>query len=921
MVPKKQDDHVARKGLILLCALAACGELTSRIGDGTCRECVGGTICVQGECLAPCAATSQCGVVQACGRGYCRAYAAGCTSSEDCAEGWKCDVNTCRRNLANGDPCTSGGICPVDHCVDGVCCETPCDGACESCNGDSTGLASGQCEPVLPGLDPRDDCPLGLACDGATACYDSQKADPCRQDHECATGHCSEGVCCESQCGGTCEACAKRQTGQPDGTCAPIPDRQDPDDECSAGFGCNGAGACYQGALPGDACSQGYDCDSGTCAQGDFVCCDLPCDGICRSCLAARTGLKQDGLCGNVPETEDDGGGCPTLFGCDGQGACKPGLTPGEPCTVGLFPNECGDGLCVDGVCCDARCSEPCNACIKGFTGVADGTCSAVAKGTDPKNRCGTDPTAGHSCSGGETCLLRAGQACDVDDSTCDHGVCGDNGQCVDPTLAALWAWSFGGTQQPDGRSGDGEINDKATDIAMDAEGNLFVVGIFDRYLRFTGKSLGTDIDVNSSFILKMTTDGSVVWDQAIVPVAGRVPLSCYDDRDHCDCEEFWEAGDTMPAAVATLPNGDAVVVGTFSGRIDFGNGDIRRQADFSVEEVGCEGGSRYQLHTPKSEDIFVARYRASDGLVWWAHAYGGSLLQRAVDVTVNDAGDIVLLGTSEDDVDFGSGTLPTQRSAAVLAVLDSGSGIGKWATTIDSSADDEGRAIAAGADNALYYVASLGGKIGLGAWALKAGTVLGRMLPDDPSDPTRWGIDWTDNIEGAGTDLAIDATGSMIVVGVDTTNSGSTDSSHGFVRKLGPTGLLEWSVPLTGSSSATKTRPTAVTTDPAGNTIVIGYFPDELQAEGVTLHTATNNPDGFVLFLGPGGELVWSDVITGDLWQVPVGAVVDPSDNALIIAGHFGSGGGNFNGGSEPIVLESTSAYDFFVAHYSRTP
>lgn len=36
--------------------------------------------------------------------------------------------------LVLGDSCSTDGDCPSNHCVDGVCCDTACDGTCEACD-------------------------------------------------------------------------------------------------------------------------------------------------------------------------------------------------------------------------------------------------------------------------------------------------------------------------------------------------------------------------------------------------------------------------------------------------------------------------------------------------------------------------------------------------------------------------------------------------------------------------------------------------------------------------------------------------------------------------------------------------------------------------------------------------------------------
>jgi hypothetical protein len=45
----------------------------------------------------------------------------------------------------------------------------------------------------------------------------------CERDADCTTGHCAGGVCCESACDGPCQSCTAGTTGQPHGTCAPVP--------------------------------------------------------------------------------------------------------------------------------------------------------------------------------------------------------------------------------------------------------------------------------------------------------------------------------------------------------------------------------------------------------------------------------------------------------------------------------------------------------------------------------------------------------------------------------------------------------------------------------------------------------------------------------------------------------------------------
>lgn len=66
-----------------------------------------------------------------------------------------------------GRACTAPGDCTAGNCVDGVCCESACDGACESC---AVAASEGLCTPELAGTDPSEEC-VGV-CDGDGACAD-----------------------------------------------------------------------------------------------------------------------------------------------------------------------------------------------------------------------------------------------------------------------------------------------------------------------------------------------------------------------------------------------------------------------------------------------------------------------------------------------------------------------------------------------------------------------------------------------------------------------------------------------------------------------------------------------------------------------------------------------------------------------------
>jgi hypothetical protein len=73
-----------------------------------------------------------------------------------------CSGGICRASLPDGSLCGSATQCDSGHCVDGVCCESACNGTCESCNQPAK---LGTCAAVAGS--PRSGRP---ACQGSGTC-------------------------------------------------------------------------------------------------------------------------------------------------------------------------------------------------------------------------------------------------------------------------------------------------------------------------------------------------------------------------------------------------------------------------------------------------------------------------------------------------------------------------------------------------------------------------------------------------------------------------------------------------------------------------------------------------------------------------------------------------------------------------------
>ncbi len=402
-----------------------------------------------------------------------------------------------RWGLQNGDACTLGSLCVSGNCSDGVCCDSACSGSCDVCAKSRGATADGTCT-ILPAgsigapvCAPQACTGKSAACQGCTADGQCSSADYCAANGSCqpqkaqaaacdvasgkdcygsgcrvcATGTCSDGFCCDTPCGGACDACSTTFGASANGTCATVPvglntlqcaapyacngtdvscaaPHCGTDLDCLSGYYCafsGGVGACLPQKGLAAACNpiQGGDCiaancrvcESGFCATG--VCCQTACDQPCAACSAAGgqclaankgspgapacTGYVCDGTNLGCPTTCNVGTDCASGYACV-NGTCVGAEALATACTADA---ECASGHCADGVCCNDVCDGQCAWCANPSN---PGTCEPTPAGQPPK---GTRS----ACSGSGAC---AGQCDGATLAACVYA--GNATQCAPAT-------------------------------------------------------------------------------------------------------------------------------------------------------------------------------------------------------------------------------------------------------------------------------------------------------------------------------------------------------------------------------------------------------------------------------------------------------------------------------------------------------
>jgi len=442
---------------------STCGNDGVCDGSGACRKWSGATVCKDAVCsdhtlqkIDHCSGVGACvdSGVQECCPYACDGNECGATCSSDagCCATHYCLGSQCVVKLDTGATCSSGNQCKSGFCADGYCCNLACTGECESC---SQAGAEGSCTSIPTNTDPDFECATCTVCNGAGACTlvpaGADPVDDCAQQAEVTCG--MDGACNGA---GACRLWAVATECSPaycfDHTMNPA-DLCDGDGSCTDSgatdctpYNCNADGsACLAACAIAADCASGYYCDAGTCKAKkdmglpctapaqcltgfctDGVCCNLKCDGACRSCDQAGS----IGTCTFMPNTTDPTGECGLCKACNGAGFCQNELGGTD------VKNECAAGD-ASGCGLDGSCNGK-GACRKWPGGTV---CLAQACA-------GSTFAGGKSCDGDGNCVGSASDCVSLgwSDLLGSHGICSESKPCsgavtFDAALAICQGW------------------------------------------------------------------------------------------------------------------------------------------------------------------------------------------------------------------------------------------------------------------------------------------------------------------------------------------------------------------------------------------------------------------------------------------------------------------------------------------------
>jgi len=398
-----------------------------------------------------------------------------------------------------------------------------------------------------------------------------------------------------------------------------------------------------------------------------------------------------------------------------------------------------------------------------------------------------------------------------------------------DPNGQVLWAKSAGGSE-----------DEYARDIAVDARGNVYVIGEFESDSLTLGsttlrrKGEGDFFRRSDIFIVKYDPNGQVLWAKSI---GG-------DDYEYAQ-------------SIVVDASGNVYVTGKFeSDTLTFG--------PITLRNVG-------------GLDIFLVKYDPN-GQVLWAKSAGGSeedkkqgfviiLGQKYPSITVDASGNVYLAGSfSSSTLTFGSTTLRNAGQSDIFLVKYDPNGQLLWAKSVGGEGNEALRGIAVDAQGNIYVTGYFGSyNLTLGSTTLRnAGGIWGYsfdifVMKYGPNGQ----VVWAKSIGGGGNEdgevITVDASGNIYVTGTFWSDSlifGSTILKRGpvydfvgdfvgaiFVVKYNPNGEVVWAKGISGGESR------GIAVDARGNVYVIGWCRKEsLTLDAIELKN-TNKSIG--LFVG----------------------------------------------------------------------
>lgn len=316
-----------------------------------------------------------------------------------------------------------------------------------------------------------------------------------------------------------------------------------------------------------------------------------------------------------------------------------------------------------------------------------------------------------------------------------------------------------------------------------------------------------------------------------------------------------------------------------------------------------------------------------------WAVSVGGVDWEYSRDLAIDDTGNLYILGTFRDTVDFDPGPgisnlVSNGWDDTFILKLDP-SGNFLWVKQIGGSSIDRGRSIALDATGNVYATGYFTDTVdfnpgsGVDFLISSQSSYDVFVLKLDASGNYQWAKQMSGSGDELGTSIAIDASANLYVTGwfTDTVdfNPGpgvsylaSKGWEDSFILKLDSSGNFLWVNQLGGSNN---TWAASIKVDDFGNVYSTGSFIDSVDFDpgpGVSYLASSGTVDIFILKWDANGNFLWAKHMGGGDFARGSALSIDDSGQ-VYTTGHF-KGTIDFDPGNGATSLSSNGGGDIFI-------
>jgi hypothetical protein len=376
-------------------------------------------------------------------------------------------------------------------------------------------------------------------------------------------------------------------------------------------------------------------------------------------------------------------------------------------------------------------------------------------------------------------------------------------------------------------------------------------------------------------------------------------------------------SGDDFVYSVKVDNAGNVYSTGYFYNTVDFDPGA-------GISNLTQEGNG----------DIFVLKLDASGNFVW-ARSMGGSLPDRGVDISVDNAGNVYTVGFFNDTTDFDPGvgtfnlTSAGQRDIFISKLDASGNFV--WAGSIGGTNNDYANSIELDASGNLHITGGFNGMAdfdpGVGSFNL---TPVGNtdifVLKLDAAGSFIWAKGMGSTTVDFANSIALDASGNVITTGrfsgtgdfdpgAGVSNLSTTGGDDVFVSKLNSNGDFVWAKNFGSLSASDEAYSVAI--DNNGNIYTTGEFGATADfdpgAGTFNISSVSAGIDVFISKLDSSGNFVWAKSIGGPGLEAGNSIAVDASGN-VYTSGSF-TDSADFDPGVGIVELVSAGSSEVFIS------